>query len=65
MSDRKAASAHLRPRGQQTPGEAVGGLGVVVKEAGKVEDEVGPPRLAGEGFSVEVALLHLNAKSDP
>ena len=37
MSDRKAASVSLRPRGQQTPGEVVGGLGVVVKEAGKVE----------------------------
>ena len=38
MSDRKAAGVPLRPRGQQTPGEAVGGLGVVVKEAGKMED---------------------------
>ena len=38
MSDRKAASVSLRPRGQQTPGEVVGGLGVVVKEAGKAED---------------------------
>ena len=38
MSDRKAAGVSLRPRGQQAPGEAVGGLGVVVKEAGKVED---------------------------
>ena len=38
MSDRKAAGVSLKPRGQQAPGEAVGGLGVVVKEAGKVED---------------------------
>ncbi len=38
MSDRKAASVSLRPRGQQTPGEVVGGLGVVVKEAGEAED---------------------------
>ena len=38
MSDRTAAGDLLRPREQQEPSRAFGGLGVVVNEAGKTED---------------------------